>query len=106
MRRREFIRLLPGILTAWPLPAPAQKPGGMQRVGILMPFPETEPDMQARVRAFKQELERLGWIEGSKVEFDERWTTDNMELVRSNAASLVARKPDAIVATGGRVIPI
>ncbi len=41
-----------------------------------------------------------------KIAFDERWTTDNMDLVRSNAASLVESNPDAIVAIGGRVIPI
>jgi putative ABC transport system substrate-binding protein len=71
-----------------------------------MPYPQTEQEIQGRVRAFKEELHRLGWIEGSKIEFDERWTTDNMDLVRSNAASLVDSNPDAIIAIGGRVIPI
>jgi putative ABC transport system substrate-binding protein len=107
MKRRAFITLLGGAAAAWPLTARAQQSGErVRRVGILMPFPQTEQEMQARVRAFKEELHRLGWVEGSKIEFDERWTTDNMELVRSNAASLVESKPDAIVAVGGRVIPI
>jgi ABC-type uncharacterized transport system substrate-binding protein len=107
MRRREFIALLGGAAAAWPLPARAQQTGDrVRRVGILMPYPQTEQEMQGRVRVFKEELHRLGWIEGSKIEFDERWTADNMELVRSNAASLVERNPDAIVALGGRVIPI
>src|SRR5262249_37254504 len=105
MKRREFITLL-GSTAVWPLAARAQQGERSRRVGILMPYPETESDMQARVRAFKQELHRLGWTESSKIEFDERWTTDDMERVRSNAASLVERKPDAIVAVGGRVIPI
>ncbi len=106
MNRRAFIALA-GAAAAWPRAARAQKPGEkLRRVGILMPYPQTEQEMQARVRAFKEELQRLGWIEGSKIEFDERWTSDNMELVRSNAASLVERNPDAIVALGGRVIPI
>src|SRR5215831_15317780 len=103
-RRREFLTLVVGAAAAWPLAAqPSDK---LRRVGILMPFPASDPDVQARVRAFKQELHRLGWLEGSKIEFDERWTTDNMELVRSNAASLLERKPDVVVAIGGRVIPI
>jgi putative tryptophan/tyrosine transport system substrate-binding protein len=106
MKRREFISLLGGAAAAWPLAARAQPVERLRRVGILMPYPESEPDMQARVRAFKDELHRLGWIEGSKIEFDERWTTDNMELVRSNVASVVERNPDAIVAIGGRVIPV
>jgi putative ABC transport system substrate-binding protein len=107
LRRRQFITLLGGAAAAWPLAARAQQPRErIRRVGILMPYAQAEQEMQGRVRAFKEELHRLGWIEGSKIEFDERWTTDNMELVRSNAASLVERNPDAIVAIGGRVIPI
>ena len=107
MKRRTFITLLGGAAAAWPLAARAQITGErVRRVGLLMPYPETETDIQTRVRAFKEELQRLGWTEGSKIEFDERWTADNMELVRSNAASLVESKPDAIVTLGGRVIPI
>jgi ABC-type uncharacterized transport system substrate-binding protein len=107
MKRREFITLLGGAAVAWPLAAHAQQlRESVRRVGILMPYPETEQEMHARVRAFKEELQRLGWIEGGKIEFDDRWTTDNMELVRSNAASLVESNPDAIVALGGRVIPV
>jgi putative ABC transport system substrate-binding protein len=48
----------------------------------------------------------LGWTRGANIEFDERWTTDNMDLVRANAANLVELKPDVIVAFGGRVIPV
>jgi putative tryptophan/tyrosine transport system substrate-binding protein len=50
--------------------------------------------------------QRLGWTPGGNIEFDERWTTDNMDLVRANAANLVELKPDVIVASGGRVIPV
>src|SRR5215469_11063869 len=107
MKRREFITLLSGAAAAWPLGARAQQASErLRRVGILMPYPQTQQEIQERVRAFKEELHRLGWIEGSKIAFDERWTTDNMDLVRSNAASLVESNPDAIVAIGGRVIPI
>ena len=104
--RRQFLTLLGGA-AAWPLAARAQQASErLRRVGILMPYPQTQQEIQERVRAFKEELHRLGWIEGSKIAFDERWTTDNMDLVRSNAASLVESNPDAIVAIGGRVIPI
>ena len=40
------------------------------------------------------------------IQFDERWTTDDMELVRANAVNLVELNPDVIVAGGGRVVPI
>jgi len=71
-----------------------------------MPYPPTDMEYQARVGTLRQELQRLGWTRGGNIEFDERWTTDNMDLVRANAANLVELKPDVIVAIGGRVIPV
>jgi putative ABC transport system substrate-binding protein len=106
MQRRDFIALVGGAAVAWPLLARAQQPNRLRRVGILMPFSESDTQVQIRVRAFKVELQRLGWIEGSQVHFDVRWTTDNMDLVRANAASLLELKSDIIVASGNRVIPI
>jgi putative ABC transport system substrate-binding protein len=113
VKRREFITLLGGAAVApsllWPLAARAvraQQLQGMRRVGILMPFPKTDSEYEIRVRGFRQELAKLGWTEGKNVQFDERWTTDNMDRVRAEAASLMASNPDAVIATGGRVIPI
>jgi putative tryptophan/tyrosine transport system substrate-binding protein len=78
----------------------------VRRIGILMPFPPTNTDVQARVRAFKDELRKRGWAASVNVQFDERWTGDNMDLIRSAATNLVELNPDAILAVGGRVIPI
>jgi putative ABC transport system substrate-binding protein len=105
MKRRDVIALIGGAV-AWPLAARAQQLQGMRRVGILMPFPKTDNESEIRVRAFRQELAKLGWTEGKNVQFDERWTTDNMDRVRAEAASLMASKPDAVIAIGGRVIPV
>jgi len=106
MRRREFITLMGGAVATWPLAARAQQSERLRRVAILMPYPKGDPDVAARVRAFREELAKLGWSEGANVEFDERWTADDMGHVRAEAASLVASNPDAILAAGGRVIPI
>jgi ABC-type uncharacterized transport system substrate-binding protein len=106
MKRREFITLVGGSAAAWPLAARAQQPDRMRRIGILIPFPKGDAEIQARVQAFRQELARLGWSEGSNVQFDERWSTDNMDLVRVDSANLVVLNPDAIVTLGDRVIPI
>jgi putative ABC transport system substrate-binding protein len=103
LRRREFIALLGGA-TAWPLAARTQE--RIRRVAILMPYPPTDTEMQRRVRALRQELEKLGWRAGLNIQFDERWTTDNIDLVRANAEGLLELKPDVVVAVGGRVIPI
>jgi putative tryptophan/tyrosine transport system substrate-binding protein len=72
----------------------------------LIPFPPSDMESQTRVRAFREELRNRGWTAGGNVQFDERWTTDNMDLIRAAAANLVELKPDVIVATGGRVIPV
>jgi ABC-type uncharacterized transport system substrate-binding protein len=106
MRRREFITLIGGATAAWPFMARAQQRERIRRIGILMPFPPTDAEVHSRVDALKHELQRLGWTRGVNIEFDERWTTDNMDLVRANAANLVELKPDVIVAIGGRVIPV
>jgi putative ABC transport system substrate-binding protein len=106
MRRREFITLLGGAVAAWPLAAHSQQGERMRRIGILMPYPPTNIEVQARVRAFREELRKKGWARGVNVQFDERWTTDNMDLVRAAAANLAELTPDAILAVGGRVIPV
>jgi putative ABC transport system substrate-binding protein len=106
MTRRKLITLLGGAAAAWPGAAWAQQPQRMRRIGILMPFLPTDKEYRSRVNAFEDELQRLGWTRGSNIEFDERWTTDNMDLIRANASNLVELRPDAILALGGRVIPI
>jgi hypothetical protein len=104
--RRAFIALVGGAAAAWPLAARAQQPGQVRRIGILMPYRKDDTESQSYVRAFRQELARMGWSEGGNVQFDERWSTGNMDLVRADAANLVALNPDVIVIVGDRVIPI
>jgi putative ABC transport system substrate-binding protein len=106
LKRREFMTLLGGAAAGWPLAARAQQAERMRRIGILMAYRPSDAEIRARIHAFQQELQRLGWTKGVNVQFDERWTTDDMELVRANAANLVELDPDVIIATGGRVIPI
>src|SRR5262249_41612533 len=105
MKRREFITLLGGA-AAWPFAARAQQGARVRRVGILMPYPKGGGENEAGVEAFKQELAKLGWAEGRNIACDEHWTTDNMDMVRSQAAVVVASNPDIIVTTGGRVAPV
>jgi putative ABC transport system substrate-binding protein len=78
----------------------------MRRIGILIPYPPSDVESRTRVRAFREALQNRGWTAGGNVQFDERWTMDNMDLIRAAAANLVELKTDVIVASGGRVIPI
>src|SRR5215475_11113877 len=105
MKRRAFITLLGGV-AGWPLAAGAQPSERMRRIGILMPYPPTNAEMQTRVRAFREELRKRGWATSVNAQFDERWTGDNLDLIRSAATNLVELNPDVILAIGGRVIPI
>jgi len=105
MRRREFIAGF-GTTVAWPLAARAQQSQAIRRIGILMPFAPGNATAQERVRAFREELRKRGWASGVNLQFDERWTVDNMEQIRAAAQDLVELNPNAILALGGRVIPI
>ncbi|HXZ21424.1 MAG TPA: ABC transporter substrate-binding protein [Pseudolabrys sp.] len=105
MKRRAFLSILGSAVALWPLVARAQSER-VRRIGILMPFPPTNAEMQVRVRAFREELRKRGWASGVTAQFDERWTGDNMDLIRSAASNLVELNPDAILAVGGRVIPV
>ena len=74
MRRREFITLLGGSATAWPLPLRARQPDRMRRIGVLLPDSENDPEVQARLAALKPRLQDLGWTNGRNVRFDYRFT--------------------------------
>ena len=63
MRRREFITLLGGAAAAWPLAARAQQPEQMRRIGVLTNLVADDPEAQARVGAFLQGLQELGWTD-------------------------------------------
>jgi ABC-type uncharacterized transport system substrate-binding protein len=107
--RRKFLALLGGAVASSfsrPLAVRAQPSERMRRIGVLMPFAPTDVEVQGRVRAFREELRRKGWARGVNVQFDERWTTDNMDLIRAAATNLAELTPDAILAVGGRVIPL
>ena len=98
MRRREVVLGLAGA-AAWPFAGRAQD-DRRRAVGILMPYPESDTELEVRLAAFKQALQRFGWIEGRNLRVHERWATDNLERLRAHARELVDRKPDAIVVTG------
>lgn len=103
MRRREFITLVGGAV-AMPLVARGQQSGRTQRVGVLMPFAKDNPEGQARVEAFLQELQRLGWTNGRNVQIDYRWETSDL---RRAATELVAPSPDVILVSSTQaVIPM
>ena len=100
LRRREFITLLGGSAAGWPLAARAQQPERMRRIGVLTGAAADDPEAQARIAAFLQGLQQLGWTDGRNVRIDYRWGAGNADNIRKYAAELVALAPDVILATG------
>src|SRR5215475_7032882 len=100
MQRREFITILGGTAVAWPLAARAQQGDRIRRIGVLMNRASDDPDGQARLAAFLQALQQLGWSDGRNVRLDIRWGEDKIDLERKCAAELIALAPDIILAAG------
>jgi putative ABC transport system substrate-binding protein len=98
MRRRDFITLVGGAAT-WPLAARAQE--RVRRVGVLFAaYTETDQAGQARIAAFRNTLQQLGWSDGRNIQFDYRWSGGNAANAKTLAADLVESAPDAIVVAG------
>ena len=100
MKRRDFITLLSSAAASWPLAARAQQPERMRRIGVLMNFPSGDEEGQARVTAFAQALQKLGWTEGRNSRSDTRWAADDADRYRRYSEELVALTPDVILASG------
>jgi len=60
----------------------------------------TDPEAPARIAAFTQGLLALGWANGGNVQIDIRWGAGDADLLRKNAAELVALAPDVILVSG------
>jgi hypothetical protein len=103
MGRRDFIALLGGA-AAWPLTARAQQGERMRRIGVLTAGIADDPDEQARIAAFLQGMQQLGWIDGRNIRIDYRWGAGNPERNRKHATELVALEPDVILTTGSAVL--
>jgi len=98
VKRRTFVVGL-GSAVAWPLAAQAQQDGRARRIGILSGRDETDPIDQTQQNALREELAKLGWIEGRNVRFDFRPGDPNR--LRMYADELVRLAPDVIVVQGG-----
>ena len=101
--RRAFITLIGGA-AAWPLAARAQQRGRMRRIGVLMNLASDDAEGQARLAAFHQGLQQLGWTVGGNVQIDYRFGEGDAERYRRSASELVALAPDVLVTTGAPAV--
>ena len=99
MRRREFVLLLGGAMTAARALHAQQK--ALPVIGYLN---ATSPrPYAANVAAFLEGLREAGWVEGQNVVIEYRWAENHNDQLPAFAADLVGRRVDVIVASGGLV---
>ena len=104
MKRRDFITLVGGAAASRGLIARAQQPERMRRIGALMPGTADDAEYQARMAAFLQALQQLGWSDGRNVRIDTRWAAGDANLIRKYAAELIELAPDVILAPGSTTV--
>src|SRR3979490_3205204 len=99
MKRREFITGLGSSAVALnPLASRAQQNERMRRVGAMMNLTQSDPEGQALLAVFRQRLRELGWVEGTNIDIEYRWTLGSADRARLVAAELTRLKPDVIFA--------
>src|SRR5262249_52469663 len=97
LQRRQLLSLIGGVAAAWPLMARAQQGGPARRVGMLIGYAENDLETQARLAAFRQGLEHLGWSEGRNLRIDTRFAPEGPEQAQRLARELLALQPDVLV---------
>ncbi len=93
MKRREFLAIASAPL--WPMAAWAQAPAKIAKIGFLGLAPASA--WSGEVKALREGLRTLGYVEGKNLVFDFRWATDSAETLKL-AEELVREKVDIIVA--------
>jgi putative ABC transport system substrate-binding protein len=100
MKRRQFVTLVGTVMAAWPLTVRAQQPERMRRIGVLMGSTESDLEAQARLAAFREELQKLGWAEGHTIRIDTRWAApENTALMQRFAKELVALRAELVLSS-------
>jgi ABC-type uncharacterized transport system substrate-binding protein len=100
VRRREFISIVGGAAVAWPLAVPAQEPGRIYRVGSLHLAVWDAPHHIA----FRDELRRLGFVEGQNLILDMDGHGMRQEDFEKHVAGLVKGNVDIIICGGDAAI--
>jgi putative tryptophan/tyrosine transport system substrate-binding protein len=96
MRRREFIGLVAGSAAGWPHAAKGQRASAIKRVAILMGLAETDAEGQARNKALRQRLQKLGWIENDNIGFEYYWNVNSSKRGDESAAEVMNKRVDVI----------
>ena len=104
MKRREFLGVLGASAIAWPYAVRAEPPDQMRHIGVLVGLaPDANnPVADGFLRAFRDEMQHAGWIEGKNIRIDYRFggTLADLAKTDASAAELVALRPELIYSQG------
>jgi putative ABC transport system substrate-binding protein len=99
MRRREFITVLGGVATAWPLALLAQTTPKTLRLGMVSHNPRTAPFTVS----FERRLRELGYVEGQNLVIEFIDTRGQVSRIEEGMREVVRRNVDIILAGGPEV---
>ena len=99
MNRREFIGALSIVTASSSLTAHAEEVSRLRRIAVLMMYSDDDRLGHARLKAFEEGLEKLGWTDGGNVNIQVRWCGADAERTHRFAVELLASHPDVIVTT-------
>ena len=102
--RRKFVVTLGSAAATWPLVAHAQHGERLRQIVFLHALAENDPEIQARIAAFRQGLESLGWKENRNIRIDHQFSGGDLSRMKAYAAELVSSAPDLIIASGTPVL--
>src|SRR5215207_899429 len=104
MKRRDLIVGIGAAALRLARPVAAQQPGALRRLGVLMGYRESDTEAQARLTAFFQAFEELGWKYGRNLHVEFRWAAGSEDQIRSSTSELIAATPDVILAATTPVV--
>ena len=96
MRRRDFIVCV-GAVFAWPVGASAQQADLVRRIGVLLPYGDSDPEAESHLSAITEELKRLGWSRDRNIRIDVRFAAGIPDRYPSLAKELVALQPNVML---------
>ena len=100
MKRREFIKVVCGLIGAWPIAAYAQQVSRPRRIGVLG---SNATIWKPWAAAFVARLQELGWIDGDTAAIEYRWTERSSKRVSEIASEFLRQNVDVIVTYGSAV---
>ncbi len=97
MRRRDLILMLASGAAGWPLALRAEQ---ARHIGVIMLYPENDPQGKLRADAFRGQLEKAGWTIGGNLQIDYQWGTGDAAWVQAATERALKLAPDALLANG------